>query len=54
MIMRLGLGTWLLSALLALAYFAWAAYVAAEGFYQPLAMGVVVVVWLVWEAWRGP
>jgi hypothetical protein len=52
MIMRFGLRTWLLSALLALAYFAWAAYVAVEGFYQPLAMGVVVVGWLTWEAWR--
>jgi hypothetical protein len=52
MIVRFGLRTWMLSALLGLTYFAWAAYVAAEGFYQPLAMGVVVVVWLAWEAWR--
>lgn len=53
MIVRFGLRTWMLSALLGLAYFAWAAYVAAEeAFYQPLAMGVVVVVWLAWEAWR--
>lgn len=50
--MRLGLGTWAGLALLALAYCAWAACAAAEGFYQPIVVGAVVVGWLVWEAWR--